>query len=302
MKKSRYIDLMEKVLSAYSNEHIIHYYNTVKSEGLKEHGYPRLTANIGILIAHGRRTDLTEQFIKMMDLCCEEIPKYSNCANEFSIKEVIFAIMELEKNQTLGQTHLDRWKNLLKTVTVEKCYRVYATAPDSEVYNWAAFAMLSEWMRYQIGLVPADMEFIENQAASQLQWVDENGMYCDPNAPVIYDLVTRGLFSLLLHFGYRGKYAGRWDDILKRAGILTLKMFSAIGELPYGGRSNQFLNNEAHCCVIFECEAGRYAKADDMETAFKFKSAVKKALDHLSEWLDQQPINHVKNCFPRSTG
>ena len=43
MNRSRYIDLMEKVLSAYTNEHIDRYYNEVKNGGLKEHGFPRLT-------------------------------------------------------------------------------------------------------------------------------------------------------------------------------------------------------------------------------------------------------------------
>ena len=70
MQRSRYIDLMEKILSAYTNEHIEQYYNEVKTNGLQEHGFPRLTANIGILIAHGKRTDLKEQFVWMMDLCC----------------------------------------------------------------------------------------------------------------------------------------------------------------------------------------------------------------------------------------
>ena len=49
------IDLMEKALSAYTDEHIQRYFNDVKENGLTEHGFPRLTANIGILIAHGRR-------------------------------------------------------------------------------------------------------------------------------------------------------------------------------------------------------------------------------------------------------
>ena len=53
MQKSRYIDLMDTVLSAYTDEHIERYCNDVKNHGLKEHGFPRLTADIGILIAHG---------------------------------------------------------------------------------------------------------------------------------------------------------------------------------------------------------------------------------------------------------
>ena len=34
MPKSRYITLMEKILSAYTNEHIDQYYNEVKTNGL----------------------------------------------------------------------------------------------------------------------------------------------------------------------------------------------------------------------------------------------------------------------------
>ena len=302
MKKSYYIDLMEKTLSAYSREHIERYYNDVKTLGLKEHGYPRLTSNIGILIAHGRRSDIRELFVKMMDLCCDEMPKYKFCANEFSVKEVIFCILELEKNRTFPQAQIDRWKAKLKDIKVENCYRVYATAPDSKEHNWAAFTMVSEWMRYKINAAPLDMQFIDNQAASQLQWLDENGMYRDPNEPMVYDLVTRGLFSVLFHHGYRGKYYQKWDDALKRAGLLTIKMQSVNGEIPFGGRSNQFLHNEAHGALICEYEALRYAKLGDMKQAGKFKTAAKRFVDNIAQHLNAEPINHVKNSFPRSTG
>ena len=302
MKNTRYIDLMEKVLAAYTEEHIDRYYNDVYREGLTEQGFCRLTANIGILIAHGRRTDLLPRFIKMMDLCCEEIPKHKYASNEFSVKEVIFCFLELEKKRVLPQEQIDRWKNAMKNVVVENCYQRYAEQPDSIVFNWAAFAMVSEWMRYYINAAPRDMKFIENQAASQWQWVDENGMYKEPNQPMVYDIVTRGLFALLLRYGYRGEYFERWDDALRRSGLVTLKMLSVTGELPYGGRSNQFLHNEAHVAVVLEHEAARYAKLGDMKTASKFRGAVKKALDDIDLWLKQKPIRHIKNAFPRETG
>ena len=112
---------MEQVLSAYSNEHIERYYNDVRKDGLTEHGFPRLTANIGILIAYGKRTDLTPRFVEMMDLCCKEIPVQKYAANEFSIKEVIWCLMELEQHQTFPKEQIDNWKNQLKKVTVENC-------------------------------------------------------------------------------------------------------------------------------------------------------------------------------------
>ncbi|MBP5182276.1 MAG: hypothetical protein J6331_04535 [Lentisphaeria bacterium] len=301
MKKSLYIALMEKVLSAYTNEHLDRYYETVRSEGLTEHGFPRLTANIGILLSYGKRTDLADRFVPMMDLCCEEIPKRKDAGNEFSIKEIVFALLELEKQGIFPREKLEFWKNKLKEVKVENCYRVYATTPDSKVYNWAAFAMVSEWMRFHIGAADPDMDFIENQAASQWQWMEENGMYRDPGEPMVYDMVTRGLFAMLFHFGYRGKYFQRWDDALKKAGLRTLKMVSVTGEMPYGGRSNQFLHNEAHCAVILENEATRYAKLGEWELASKFKAAAERSLKVLQSYLSQNPISHVKNAFPRET-
>ena len=301
MKKSRYIDLMEKVLSAYTEEHIDRYYNDVKTGGLKEHGFPRLTADIGILIAQGKRTDLKDRLVRMMDLCCDEMSSHNGCANDFSVKEIIFAIMELEKNRTFPQKQIDSWKEKLKKIRVEKCYDVFAVNEDSKVFNWAAFTMLSEWMRYQLKLAPVDMRFIDNQAASQWQWVDGNGMYRDPHNPMVYDLVPRGLFSLLIHFGYRGKYYERWDCALKKAGLFTLKMTSVTGEIPYGGRSNQFPHNEAHLAIIMEYEAARYARLGDLKTAGQYKAVVRRALDSIESWLASRPIYHVKNRFPRDT-
>ena len=72
--KERYLDLMEKVLTAYTPEHIGSYTRDVERRGITEHGYARLTSNIGILIAHGRLGHMKESFRHMMDLCCEGIP------------------------------------------------------------------------------------------------------------------------------------------------------------------------------------------------------------------------------------
>ena len=36
---------MKKVLFSYTDEHILRYLSDVKTNGLTEHGFPRLTAN-----------------------------------------------------------------------------------------------------------------------------------------------------------------------------------------------------------------------------------------------------------------
>ena len=297
--KERYIDLIEKTLEAYSREHIERYFAEVKTDGLTEHGFPRLTANMGILIAHGRKEELELLFVEMMDFCCENIPRVK-AANDFSVKEIIFAIMELERLPRFSQK-TNSWLGLLKTIDNRTCYNEIAQSKTDKKFNWVCFTAVSEFMRQHKGLCDS-REFIDTQIATQLQWLDENGMYMDPGCPMVYDVVPRGLFAVLLFFGYDGEYRDAMDDCLKRTGLLTLRMQSVTGELPFGGRSNQFLHNEAHMAIILEYEARRYAKEGNMALASQFKAGVKLAIDSIEARLDQRPITHVKNRFPLSSG
>jgi hypothetical protein len=152
-------------------------------------------------------------------------------------------------------------------------------------------------MRKYIGLAETE-DFVDVQIASQLQWLDDNGMYRDPNEPMQYDSVTRGLFAVLLHFGYKGKYFKEMDDCLRQAGLLSLQMQSVSGEIAFGGRSNQFMHNEAWQTIVYEYEAKRYKKSGDLTLAAKFKAAAERALDNVAYWFAKRPIHHIKNRFP----
>ena len=297
--KETYLDLMERCLEAYDDERIARYVSDVKRDGLKEHGFARLGSNMGILIANGRKTEYVDRFIEIMDICCENMPTVK-AANDFTVKEVIFCIMALEE-KGLFPEKTAYWRECLATVTPEKTYDVIARTPTDKVHNWACFSAVSEFMRQYIGLANTE-EFVDIQIPTQLQWMDENGMYRDPNDPMVYDLVPRGLLALILHFGYNGRYRAEVDERLRRAGLLTLKMQSVTGEIPYGGRSNQFPHNEAHLAVVCEYEANRYAALGDTDTASAFKRAVDKALESIALWLTREPIRHIKNRYPTETG
>ena len=299
--KQQYIELMDRVLGAYTEEHIKRYLDTVRKEGLTEHGFPRLTANLGILIAHGRRREYLPLFCEMMDFCCESILTVKKAGNEFSIKEIIFCILELEEKKILPAEKIEAWKALLKTVRPYENYKHYAKSPEEDKHNWCCFALVSEYMREYIGLADTKDE-VAIQIPTQLRRFDENGMYRDPNEPMVYDLVTRGLFAILLHFGYRGEFFDQIDWYLRRAGFLTLDMQSVTGEIPFGGRSQQFLNNEPHLTVVLEYEASRYAKEGDQVLAARFKKSAQMALENLTFWLDQKPMRHIKNYFPLESG
>ena len=107
--KEKYIELMEKALSAYSDEHILRYFNDVKEKGLTEHGFPRLTVNIGILISHGRRRDLLPIFLEMMEFCCKTIP-HVKAANDFSVREIVCCLLEIEQSRTVSKEEIEQLK------------------------------------------------------------------------------------------------------------------------------------------------------------------------------------------------
>lgn len=301
--KKKYLELMSKALGAYTDGHISEYFERVKTEGLTEHGFPRLTVNLGVLISHGYRTELEPLFIEMMDLCCREIPRVK-AANDFSVREIVFCIMELER---LGKfaSNIEGWKRDLALIEPHKCYDKFALKADQVIGNWALFSALSEFARKKLIGCDSD-EFIELQIENQLGRLDSNGMYRDnikhyAHQPIIYDLVPRYLLCLLMHFGYNGPYRERIDKVLKETALITLKMQSVTGEVAFGGRSNQFVHNEGLLATIFEFEANRYAREGDFELAGRFKAAIARAMEMTDYWLSKEPIRHVKNRFPTET-
>ncbi len=296
MMKNRYLDAMERALDAYSIEQIDLYFDEVKRDGLTEHGFARLVANIGKMLAYGRKRELFSRFIEMMTFCCQHVST-DRAANDFSIREMIVCIDLLEEKGVIDGEIIAAWRGELKKPII---YNEVAKSADQLAYNWVLFSATSEFLRMKRGLCPMDIDFIDMQLATQVVHLDENLMYRDAaiHPPMVYDIVPRTLFSILLYYGYDGKYRARIDECLRRAGLLTLRMQSSTGELPYGGRSNQFYHNEAHLAIICEYEAARYAKEGDTLLASRFKRAASDALASIERGLALTPIYHVKNRFP----
>ena len=299
--KERYIDIMEGSLRAYSNEGIRDYINEIKQNGLTEHGFPRLAANMGILIAYGRRTDLLDTFIEIMDICCEQIPK-RKAANDFSIREICCCLMLLEEKAVVSKELLEKWKNQLASFEPWEFYTVIDDHSGKFINNWALFAAVSEYMRGLYCGIDTS-EFVDWQLPSQLANLDCNDMYMDgPDSnPMLYDYVARFLMSFLLRAGYKGQYASRIEQALDRTVDISLQMQSAAGEVPFGGRSNQFLHNESTFCGYCEMEAARLAQKGDKIRAAKMKAAAQYASETIQRHLEQKSISHVKNRYPVSS-
>lgn len=296
--KELYLDIMEKSLAAYTSERIRDYIDEVKRDGLREHGFPRLGCNIGILIAYGRRVELMDTFIEIMDICCEQMPT-RKAGNDFTVREVCCCLKLLEEKGTVSKEHIEKWKSQIKSFDPWKYYTEVDDHSGKFWANWVLFAAVSEYTRGVYCGLESD-EFFNWQLPSQLANLDENDMYMDDppySCHTVYDLVPRSLIAFLLLAGYKGKYAERLEKVLDKTAELTLKMQSPTGELAFGGRSNQFIHNETWLASYCDMEATRFYKKGDIETARKLKAAAllaaKAALKHLS--LD--PISHIKNHY-----
>lgn len=295
--KQQYLDIMELALSAYPQERIQDYIWGVQQKGLTEHGFPRLGVCIGILIANGRRTDLLDAFVQIMDICCAEIPQHK-AQSDFSLREIGCCLLLLEKQPIVCEDQLRKWKRQLSAFDPWTLYDAVAVSPETPTDNWALFAAVSEYVRGVLCRVDTS-RFVDWQLSSQLLMLDENGMYQDdpPANPMVYDIMPRLLFAFLLAFGYNGRHTARIEAALDSAAELTLKMQSVTGEIPFGGWSNQFLHNESMLAAYCELEAVRYARRGDRQTAGAFKAAAALSADRLMAYLQLKPIRHVKNRY-----
>ena len=303
MKKADYIRLMDRVLDAYSAEHIDRFYGEVKEHGIKEHGFPRVVANIGILLSHGKRLYLKEKFKEMMDFTTENLihcKKNMLCSggNEFSVREICLSLREVEKALLFSDEVIANWKENLKRIVPATCYTDLAVTRNDIKFNWALFGAVSEQARKIMKLASED-DFIELQTATQLLRIDVNGMYEDAleYPPMVYDVVPRMLFSLLLTLGYEGEHKEAICELLEKSSEPTLKMQSVTGELAFGGRSNGFLHNECVFSALLEFYASWYKKKGNTEKSNRFKEAAHRAVEKLSEYLSYERITHVKNRF-----
>jgi len=304
MNKEVYLDLMEEAVCSYTPQRIDDYIAKIESEGITEHGFARLTSNLGILIAHGRLVDKVDCFVKMMDLCVEWIPKakqlnssIGEIGNDFALKEISCCLVEVEASAILPKDKTDQWRENLSKLIARDIYSVQPRPNANRAYNWAVFGAASECARQYAG-IGGDISYADLYLDDQLRWFDDDGRYQDPNQPEVYDFVTRLQYMAALHFGYDGPARTKIEEQLLRSAPISLMLQSVSGEFSYGGRSNQFLHNDTCLAAVFEYYATWMKQLGDMEMASRYKAAAVNARSSLNYWLGQKPVRHIKNRFP----
>ena len=219
--------------------------------------------------------------------------------NEFSVRELVSAVVALERAGSFPAEKISGWKADLAAVDAARCYTSAGYGfGESTGRNWPLFGAASEQARIRYGL-GGDPKFVEAWVADQLRHFDRNGMYRDPHEPTVYDFIGRLCYMQILHFGYDGPCRAKVEEELIASAEPTLAMLSVSGEIPFGGRSNQFLHNNTMYAAVAEWYAAFFARRGDAATAARFRFAAARAVAALDPWVKDGQTFHVKNRFPK---
>ena len=305
--KELYLDLMQEAVMAYTPERIEDFISRVEEEGITEHGFGRLTSNIGILVSKGRIPEYKDLFVRLMDICAREIPvakqksKKSRPGNDFAVKELVCCVLECEQSGLFAKDKTDSWRNAFMKMKAEEVYSSQPEPGANRAHNWCVFGSASECARIMADM-GGDRSYADKYLTDQLRFFDVNGMYRDPNQPVVYDFVARLQFMAALSFGYDGPAREQIEEQLLKSAIPTLQMQSVSGEIPYGGRSNGFLHNDTFYSAVCEYYATWMKERGDLALASRFKAAALRAAAATDYWTSQTPVRHIKNRYPTETG
>ena len=251
----------------------------------------RLVGALGHLIAAGRCGDLIPACVAGYEACLTQLHQ-PELSPEFSIKELMYAHATL-KGKIETQT-LARWQEAWAQHDPRASYNCVV---NGLAHNFNVFALVGEFFKRRNRLADHS-DLIEELLAGQRQHFTDHGMYRDPNDPMTYDLVVRQQLDLIMSYGYAGANL-EWMREVSRRGALTALLFqSTTGQMPFGGRSNQFHFMEAHFACLCESQARFYRDQGDLALAGAFKRAGRRAIAMTVPWImGMTPLRQTKQGF-----
>ncbi len=247
-------------------------------------------------IGGGRCEDLVEACALSMDYCCEIMagerpPGGPFTGPEFYTKELMYAYCALE-----GKVDPDRHRRWGEQLGSFDPWARYPSWRDWHDSNFPIYGVCGEQIKTYAGLADS-RDAIDAVLDNQFKLINPWGMYRDPNDPMTYDLTDRQQLGMLTHFGYRGRHLPWIDEATRRGALAQLLYTSVTGQMPYGGRSNQYHIMEAMAATVCEMEARRYGN-ERPEYAGAFKRAAHLAATSVASWImDYEPAFIIKNRF-----
>lgn len=251
----------------------------------------RFVGALGQLIKAGRCLNMVDVCLKSYEACLLRLDEVES-APEFWTSPLMYAHEALKDR--VRRRRLRRWERTWRNHKPRQCYICIV---DGATNNFLVFALAGEFFKHKQGL-GGDLELIEEAIDHLSEDFTEFGMYRDPNDPMTYDLVVKQKLDMICSYGYSGRNLKRITDICRRGALTSLLYQSTIGQMPFGGRSNQFHFVEAFFACLCESQARAYKEQGDLLTAGIFKRAARRAVKTTAPWImDMEPFRHTKQGF-----
>lgn len=300
INKNLYLDIIEKVVEGYGLDY---FENIISGKepfviciGLRAAGA------LSYLLKNGRKSGWFDMWIRLMDKSCDELHKKPDFAeNDLAVKEMMLALKNMKGE--VDEIHYSNWYQKLQVIEPYITYNCIRTEAkeDTRLCNMTVYNMAGEYLRESEGMTDTT-DYFDRHLPWALSRFDENGMFVCIDHAMLYDLTTRCQAAVMLWYGYNGKYREKLDNNLEKAGLMTLLMQSSAFQFPYGGRSNQYLFNEALVASCCEYEAVRHNKKGDFQLAGMFKRCAHMSAASILRWLNaMDPPKHNKNFFPHDS-
>lgn len=266
----------------------------------------RYACPAAILIHHKQRKDLLPSAIRAMDQVTGR--SLSLVAKE---KGTLPGVFDLTMKELVVAWHFLRpyvdnerascWKEAIQKADPDFLYCSDSRLASGErLHNFGVSSSVGEWLRVFYDM-NGSREYVEYHLDLQLAHVTQMGMYRDPHDPMLYDAMVRQNFSELLYYGYDGPLKEDLQELLRRSGLITLLYLSPCGYIPYGGRSNGLIHNEAMAAYILEYQAHAYTQSNQKNLAYAFREGAIRAIHAIEPYLSSSPLRALKNRFAPST-
>ena len=289
--KKDYLDVIECVVDAYG-------ISLFESQlALPDEVYHftafRTSAMLAYLIESGRRPELFDLWMRVTEKSVRALAASRKSAyNDLTLEELCISFLMMR------DCVRKEWLDVLSGITPEVHY---AFTEKEQMNNMVVYGCVGMYLREKLTGISCDEHF-DRVMPWIIECLDENGMFDDHDHALLYDLTTRVRLEQLLWFGYDGKWKKSIEEALIKGAEATLFMQSAAYQIPYGGRSNQLLHNEALQTSLCEYAALREKRRGNIENAMQYKRAAHLSFLTLGRYLKKPTgAKHIRNMFPQDS-
>ncbi len=259
------------------------------------HAEARFCGALGQLIRAGRMLKYADRlylsYSHLLNLLAYDFePEYFA---EFWVKELVFAY--------LGLLSID-YPLLNRDIWEKITWRKYGFHFFNNYNNAIAYALASEACMLDARL-GGDDNFFDAWAPVLFDGFNrKNGMYIDPGSPMAYDMITKQQILFAITKGANGEHKDKALELCKRGAVSSLYMQSVTGQMPFGGRTNQFLCVETILAHFFEMLSSLECQISHNKESGIYKRAAHAAVNSIEPWLEMKPFRHIRQGFEPKLG